>query len=403
MRKTLTAISVGFAATALLAGGALGGSAADPGISSNEILLGGTAPLSGEASSGGGVARGAEAYFKYVNSKGGVNGRKITYKYLDDGYEPARTVQATRQLVQQDRVFAMFNTLGTSNNLAIRSFLNQSRVPQLFAASGATTLGKDYRQYPYTIGYIPSYAAEGKIYAKYILKTRPKAKIGVLYQADDYGNDLLSGLKKGLGSHAGQIVAKVGYEPTTTDVRSQVAQLKGAKADTYVIFAFGKFAIQSFVFANQIGWRPKLTVVNAVGSASGLMGLAPAKATEGAISIVFGKDPVTPKWKNDKGVKLFRTVMRRFYPDGVSNGYAAAGAASAFTMVDVLKKAGKNLTRQGVVNAATHLNERNNPFLVPGIAVRTTPTSHFPVSQVKLQRWHSGHWVIFGKLIPAKP
>jgi branched-chain amino acid transport system substrate-binding protein len=192
---------------AALAPAALGATRSDPGVDANSILIGGTAPLSGEASAGAGVARGAEAYFKWVNAHGGVNGRKIEYRYLDDGYDPSRTVQATRQLVQQDKVFAIFNTLGTANNLAIRSFLNQSKVPQLFSASGATTLGRDFSQYPYTIGYIPSYAAEGKIYGQYVVKTRPKAKIAVLYQDDDYGNDLVAGLKKGLGGRARQIVA----------------------------------------------------------------------------------------------------------------------------------------------------------------------------------------------------
>ncbi|MDQ5822152.1 MAG: ABC transporter substrate-binding protein [Actinomycetota bacterium] len=382
---------------------ALGATRADPGVEANSILIGGTAPLSGEASAGAGVARGAEAYFKWVNARGGVNGRKIEYKYLDDGYEPARTVQATRQLVQQDKVFAIFNALGTSNNLAIRSFLNQSKVPQLFSASGATTFGRDYRQYPYTIGYIPSYAAEGKIYGQYILKTRPRAKIAVLYQDDDYGNDLVAGLRKGLGAKAKQIVARAGYDPTATDVSSQVAQLKGSKADTFVIFAFGKFSLQAFFAANKLGWRPKITIVNAVASASGLMAIPPARSTEGAVSIVFTKDPANPAWAKDKGLKLFQTVMKRYYPDGVKSGYAAAGASSAYTMVDVLRKAGKNPTRASVLNAATHLNERGNPFLLPGIVVKTAPNDRFPVAQLKLQRWHNKRWNIFGKMLVAKP
>jgi branched-chain amino acid transport system substrate-binding protein len=386
---------------AALAPAALGATRSDPGVDANSILIGGTAPLSGEASAGAGVARGAEAYFKWVNAHGGVNGRKIDYRYLDDGYDPSRTVQATRQLVQQDKVFAIFNTLGTANNLAIRSFLNQSKVPQLFSASGATTLGRDYGQYPYTMGYIPSYAAEGKLYGQYIVRTRPKAKIAVLYQDDDYGNDLVAGLKKGLGGR--RIAAKAGYDPTATDVASQVAQLKASGADTFAIFAFGKFSLQAFFAMNKLGWRPKITIVNAVASASGLMALPPAKSTEGAVSIVFTKDPANPVWAKDKGLKLFQTVMKRYYTDGVKSGYAAAGASSAYTMVDALKKAGKNPTRSSLLNAATHLNEKGNPFLLPGIVVKTTPRDRFPVSQLKLQRWHKGHWNIFGKLLVAKP
>jgi branched-chain amino acid transport system substrate-binding protein len=370
-------------------------------VTSTQILLGGSAPFSGEAAAGGGVARGADAYFKWVNAHGGVYGRKIVYRALDDGYEPARAVQNARQLVQQDNVFAMFNTLGTANNLAIRPFLNASGVPQLFAASGATTFGRDYRQYPWTIGYIPSYAAEGEIYARYIDRTlAAKAKVAVLYQSDDYGKDLLGGLRKAL--HKAKLVSNVGYEPTASDVSSEVAQLKGSGANVFCIFAFGKFAPQAYFQMSKLGWHPKQTFVNDVASASSLMKISPKAATEGSISIVFGKDPGSPQWRRDKGMKLYRAVMKKYYPDGLNNSYAAAGAGAAFTMVDTLRKAGKNLTRKSVMNAALHLRERN-PFLLPGIVVRTTPSFHFPVAQVKLQRWHNGQWSIFGKLLPAKP
>jgi branched-chain amino acid transport system substrate-binding protein len=307
-----------------------------------------------------------------------------------------------RQLVQQDGVFAMFNTLGTNNNVAIRSFLNQQGVPQLFVASGATTFGRDAKQYPWTIGYIPTYKAEGEVYARYVLKTKPKAKIAVLYQDDEYGKDLVSGLQSGLGKQAKQIVKTVGYDPTSSDVKSEVAQLKASKANTFMIYAFGKFAIQAFIYANQLGWHPQI-FVNDVASATSLMELSPPKATEGAISIVFGKDPDSSLWKKDKGMKLFLSIMKRYAAGTNPNGYYAAGMASAYTMVDSLKKAGKNLTRKGVLNAATHLTEKGNPFVLPGIVVRTTPSFRYPVSQVKLQRWHKGRWVIFGPLLPAKP
>src|ERR1044072_6292677 len=190
----------------VLAPAALAGSSADPGVGNDSILIGGTAPISGEASSAAAVSRGADAYFKYVNDRGGVNGREIEYKGIDDGYDPARTVQAVRQLVQQDRVFALFNTLGTSNNLAIRDFLNQSSVPQLFVASGATTWGRDAKRYPWTIGYIPSYQTEGIVLARNVLKTKPRARIAVLYQDDDYGKDLLAGFRRGLGAKGRQLV-----------------------------------------------------------------------------------------------------------------------------------------------------------------------------------------------------
>jgi len=397
-------VKVAVAAVVLLAAASAAGArpVATPGVTSNSILIGGTIPLTGEAAAAAGVARGAEAYFKYVNARGGVFGRKITYKYVDDGYEPQRTFLAVRQLVQQDGVFAIFNSLGTSNNAAIRGFLNQAGVPQLFVASGASTFGRDAKKYPWTIGYIPTYSAEGRVYARYLLKRKPGAKIAVLYQDDDYGKELVSGLQAGLGKKKGLIVKKVGYDPTASDVRSEVAALKASKANVFMIFAFGKFAIQAFIAANQLGWRPQI-VVNDVAAATSLMQLSPPKATEGALSIVFGKDPDGPTWKRDKGMKLFRSVMKRYAAGQTPNGYYAAGMAAAYTLVDTLKKAGKNLTRKSVMTAATHLNEKSNPFVLPGIRIRTTPSDRFPISQVRLERWHKGHWVLFGPLLSAKP
>ena len=379
---------------------------ATPGVSSTEIKLGGSVPLSGEASLAANVALGAEYYFKYVNDRGGVFGRKISYKYLDDGYDPGRAVQNTIRLVQQEQVFAMFNTLGTANNLAIRKYLNDNGVPQLFVAAGATTFGRDYRKYPWTIGYIPTYSEEGKIYGKYVLAKIKKPRIAVLYQDDDYGRDLLGGLQKGLGKKAKAIVSKVGYDPTSSDVQGEVARLKASNANVFMIFAFGKFSLQAFNAVARLSWHPQI-FVNDVSSASTLMAIVPQKAANGSISIVFGKDPAAPLWKRDKGIRLFQSILKK-YGSGVSSrdlkdGYYVAGMGAAYTMVDTLRKAGKNLTRRGVMRAATHLNERNNPFLLPGIAVRTTPTRRFPVTQVRLQRWRAKAWHPFGKLISASP
>jgi branched-chain amino acid transport system substrate-binding protein len=278
-------------------------------------------------------------------------------------------------------------------------------VPMLFVNAGATTFGRDYKKYPYTIGYLPTYAGEAKIYAKHILTTNPKkAKIAVLYQNDDYGRDLLTGLQKGLGKQRSRIVAAVSYDPTATDVSSQIAQLKGSGANTLCIFAFGKFAIQSFVYVKKLGWKPQI-YVNAVASATGVMQLSETSGyTQGAISIAFGKDPATPAFANDPGIKLAAQVIKKYVPGGnPKDGYLVAGMAGAFTMVDTLKKAGKNLTRDGVMKAATSLNEANNPFLIPGIVVKTTPTSRFPLTQARLQRWSKGHWTLFGPLLDAKP
>jgi ABC-type branched-subunit amino acid transport system substrate-binding protein len=388
-----------------LAGVAGATSAGTPGVTSTTIAIGSSGPLTGEAAAAAGVLRGADAYFKYVDSRGGVYGRKIQFTYLDDGYDPSRTVQNVRQLIQQTGVFALFSVVGTNGNLAIRDFTNAAGVPQVFSAAGATTFGRDYVKYPWTMGYLPPYAEEGELYARHVLATNAKsAKIAVLYQSDDYGKDLLGGFRKGLGSRArSMVVQTVGYDPTASDVQSEVAQLKASGANTFMIFAFGKFAIQSFVYANKLGWKPQI-YVNDVASASSIMQLDPQSTAEGAISILWGKDPATPKFKGDPGVALAARIVKRFAPgQSPSDGFLVAGMAEAYSFVDALKAAGKNLTRKGLMNAVTHMNEASNPFLVPGVKVHTTPTSRFPISAVQLQRWHKGHWVPFGGVVSARP
>ncbi len=379
---------------------------ATPGVSGNEIHLGSSVPLSGEAAIAGNVARGAEAYFKYINSKGGVFGRRIKFTYLDDAYDPGRAVNNTIRLVQQEQVFAMFSSLGTNNNLAVRKFLNDSQVPQLFVSSGATTFGRDYKRYPWTIGYIPPYSEEGEIYGKYIVKNIKNPKIAVLYQNDDYGRDLLAGLRRGLGAKQKAIVARVGYEPTSADTQPQVTQLKASKANVLMVFAFGKFSLQAFNAVARLNWKPQI-FVNDVSSASALMSIVPQKAANGSISITFGKDPASPQWRNDKGIELFQSILRRFGNDissrDLKDGYYTAGMATAHTMVTTLRKAGRNLTRQSVMRAATRLTEKGNPFVLPGIVLRTTPTSRFPLTQVRMQRWQNNAWRPFGKLINARP
>ena len=401
--RTLVAIAALVLGLAVL-GAAAAGTSADPGVSGDKVVIGSSGPLTGEAAAAAGVLKGADAYFKYVNSRGGVNGRQIEFKYLDDAYDPAKAVANARQLIQQDQVFALFATVGTNNNLAVRDFVNAAKVPMLFVNAGATTFGRDYKKYPYTIGYLPTYAGEGKIYARQILASKKPAKIAVLYQNDDYGRDLLGGLQKGLGKQRSKIVAAVSYDPTATDVQSQIAELKGSGANTLCVFAFGKFAIQSFVYVKKLGWKPQI-YLNAVASATGVMQLAQTSGfTQGAVSIVFGKDPATPQFANDPGIKLAGQVIKKFVPGGnPKDGYLVAGMAGAFTLVDTLKKAGKNLTREGVMKAATSLKESNNPFLLPGIVVKTTATSRFPLTQVRLQRWTNGHWTLFGPLLDAKP
>jgi branched-chain amino acid transport system substrate-binding protein len=384
---------------------ALAAGRATPGVTSNSVVVGSSGPLTGEAAAAAGVLEGAAAYFKYVNARGGVNGRKIDFKYLDDAYDPSKAVENVRELIQQDSVFALFSVVGTNPNLAIRDFTNAAKVPVVFSAAGATTFGRDYAQYPYTIGYLPPYAEEGEIYAKHVLASNAKkAKIAVLYQSDDYGKDLLSGLRKGLGAKGKKLLVKaVAYDPTTSDVQSQVADLKASGANTLMIFAFGKFAIQAFVYANKLGWKPQI-YVNDVASASAIMQLLPQATAQGAISIVFAKDPATPRWANDPGVALAGRIIKKYVPGGSpKDGFLVAGMASGYSFVDALRQAGKNLTRESLMKAVTTMNEASNPFLVTGIKVQTTPKFRFPISQVGLQRWQKGHWVLFGGLQSARP
>ena len=385
---------------------AFAGSAADPGLTPTSIHIGGTTPLTGSAQAFSSVAKGAAAYFKYVNARGGVNKRKIDYEYLDDQYIPSETVRQTRLLVQDKNVFAIFNTLGTETNEAIRPYLNEVGVPQLFAASGATTFGRDYRQYQWTMAYQPTYIAEGAMYGNYLRRTMPKAKIAILYQDDSYGNDLIKGLQRGLGVKAGNIVARVGYAASDDNVQSQVARLKSSRATVLMLFSTPKFTIQAYQFVNQLGWKPKI-FVNAVSSASNIMVISSSrgqnKRVEGSISIVFLKDPNDPKWNRDPGVLLYRKIMRRYAGGGnIKDVYNLYGMSAAFTFVDALKHAGKNPTRRSVMNAALHLNERNNPFLLPRMSIRTTATDHYPIDQARLQRWHNGKWISFGGLLKAR-
>jgi len=385
---------------------AFAGSSADPGISSTTILVGGTSPLTGPAAAYASVARGAKAYFDSINAKGGVSKRKIEYRIVDDAYNPATTVQAVRRLVEQDKVFAVFNTLGTEANLAIRDYLNQSKVPHLFAASGATTWGRDAAKYPWTIGFQPSYAAEGLVYGQYIAKAKKKAKVAVLFQNDDYGKDLLASLKLGLGRSGSKVVAAEPYQVTSPDVGSQIAKLKASGASVLCVFATPTFAIQAYVFANRLGWKP-LIINNAVSGTSNIMLLASEggknKLVEGSISTTVLKDPTDPRWNNDPGMKLYRSLMGK-YADGenINDVYHVYGMAVGYETVSLLKRLGANPTRAGLMKAARSMTSAANPFLLPGISVKTGKGDNFPIQQGQLQRWTKGRWVPFGGLWVSK-
>ena len=383
---------------------ALSTPAATPGVTPTQITLGATIPITGPAAAYGSVGRGADAYFKYVNSKGGVFGRKIDYKYLDDEFDVAKTITLTRQLVEQDQVFAIFNSVGTEHALAIRSYLNDRKVPQLFIGSGVSKLATEHARYPWSMGYLPSFAGEGAVYGRYIAAHRPKARIAVLYENSDFGKDMLNGLRHGLGGK-GKIVGTQAYEVADADVASQLAKLKSSGADTLMLFATPKFAIFGYVGAFRLGWHPQVYVTS-VSISPDIMKISRVatsrKQVEGSVSIAFVKDPTAKQWAKDRTVRLYKSIMQRFLPsaksDDVFNYY---GMAVAYTMVDTLRKAGRNLTRAGVLKAATHLNEVN-PFLLPGVRIQTSPSDYYPMDKVKLARYKSDHWQFFGNLVRAR-
>ena len=290
--------------------------AADPGVSKTSILIGGTVPLSGEAAAFGAVGPGAKAYFDYVNSRGGVHGRKIEYRFYDDAYNPAQTVQQTRRLVEQDRVFAVFNAIGTANNLAIRDYLNAQKVPHLFAGDGSQALRGGSARYPWTVGFLPSYQGEGSVVGRDLVRTKPRATVGVLYENTELGKDMTRGLSRALAGKGPRIVASEAYELTSTDVVSQIAKLKSSGADTLMLFATPKFMIQGIVAAKKLGWKPQL-YLSSVSIEPTIMAIARANApelTRGARAIAFVKNPNDPVWRKDPAVALYRSILKRFAP-----------------------------------------------------------------------------------------
>ena len=397
----MTRVLVALAAAALLAVPAAGARSVDtPGVTATQIVLGGTGPLTGAESQYQPVLSGAQAYFSYVNDHGGVLGRKIEYKVEDDQYDPAQTVSLTQKLVEQDNVFAIFNSIGTEHALAVRDYLNQQKVPQLFVGTGAATIASQHKQYPWTIGLLPSNLGEGAIYGHQIVATKPNAKIAVLYENDEYGQELLAGLKRGLGAHAKQIVTTQSYALLDPTVDSQVQQLKASGADTFVIFALPKQAIQAFVIAAKLGWKPTeyVTSVSIDPAVMQIVHLnAGAQVGVGATSTAFLRDPTNPTLAGSPGVKLYRQIMQKYLPNedwkAVAHIY---GMMAAYTMVDTLKHAGKNPTRASLLNAATHLNEIN-PFLLPGLPISTSPSNYLPLGKTFLVRYLHGYWNVLGK------
>jgi branched-chain amino acid transport system substrate-binding protein len=386
--------------------GAYAGTNGDPGITDDSILLGATVPLSGDEVAYAAVARGANAYFQYMNDHGGVRKRKIRYLYFDDAYNPSETVLKTRQLVEDEKVFAIFNSVGTEHALAVRPYLNQVGVPQLFVGSGLSALALERKRYPWTMGYLPRFAGEGALYGRYVKRTRPRARIAVLHEDSEYGEDMFAGLRRGLGSLSTRITAVQTYQLSDPDVNAQIARLKASRADTIMIFALPTQTIQAFLAIHKLGWRPRI-FVNSVSIDPFVMDVVQRNTSkrlvEGAISSAFLKDPTDPALAQDPGVKLYKQILRRYLPGAKVKEVAHLyGMAAAYTMVDALRRAGAQPTRASLLRAATHLNERANPFFVKGVTVRTGPNDYYPVERTRMLRFHAGRWRQLGGLVSVR-
>jgi branched-chain amino acid transport system substrate-binding protein len=413
MRRALFALGAAVITMAVVLPGAFGRTQATPGVTAKTITLGGTFPLSGPASSYAPIPVGMAAYFSYVNAtkgpdgKRGVGGRQIVWKYYDDGYNPANTVQRTHQLVEQDHVFALIGGLGTEPQLAVEDYLNQQKVPQVYVSTGATEFGSEYAKYPWTIGWQPDYQAEGAIYGKYIAANEPNAKIGVLYQNDAYGADYLTGLKAGLGAKKSQIVDTTGYDVTNPSLLSQILELHKAGITTLMIFATPSPTITAYATMAKIGWKPAEIYVNSVSATQTFMGiavqLAGAAEVNGSISTYYLKDPANPSWSNTPGMKLYNQIMAKYAPNAdPKNGLYLYGMAKAYDTVQELRMTGANLTRASFMHKVLNSTISGNPFALPTVKTTTGPKDHFPISQQRLIRFADGQWTPFGPLIDPR-
>ena len=396
-RRTALKLSLAGLAAAILGAPAQAQKKYDTGATDSEIKIGNINPYSGPASAYGAIGKAIGAYFDKVNAEGGINGRKIKYITVDDGYNPAKTVEMARRLVEEDEVLLLFQPLGTPPNSAIHKYMNSKKVPQLFVATGATKWG-DPKNFPWTMGWQPNYQSEGKIYASHLLETKPGAKIGILMQNDDYGKDYVKGFKEGLGAKAKtMIVSEVTYEVTDPTVDSQMVSLKASGADTFFNVTTPKFAAQAIKKAAEIGWKPT-HYLNSVSNAAGSV-MVPAGAENGigVISAFYLKDPTDPQWENTPEYKEWLAWMGKYHPQGnLKDNFNVYGYSVAQTLVQVLKQAGSNLTRANVMKQAANL-DMVSPMLLPGVRIKTGPNDFYPIEQEQLARWNGKTWDLFGK------
>jgi branched-chain amino acid transport system substrate-binding protein len=401
VRAASLTLAAGFAIA--LSSAALAQKQYDTGATDTEIKIGNIMPYSGPASAYGVIGKMEEAYFRMINDQGGINGRKINYITYDDGYSPPKAVEQARKLVESDEVLFIASALGTPSNSAIQKYMNAKKVPQIFVATGATKFG-EFKDFPWTMGWQPAYQSEARIYAAYLLKDKPDARIGVMYQNDDFGKDMLKGLKDGLGAKAASmIIAEESYEVAEPTIDSHVIKLKSAGADTFVSFTTPKFAAQAIKKVAELGWKPTYVQSNVGASVGSVMRPAGFENAQGILSANYAKDGADSSWDNDEGMKKFYAFLAKYAPTmDRADGSVVYGYGQAQTIVQVLKQAGNNLTRANIMKEAANLKEFAPDTLLPGVTITTTATDFYPIEQLQMQRFKGEKWELFGPIIAGK-
>jgi len=393
--------------TALIASLAISGSALaqkkyDTGASDTEIKIGNIMPYSGPASAYGVIGKTEEAYFKKVNAEGGINGRKINFVTYDDGYSPPKAVEQARKLVESDEVLVVFNPLGTPSNTAIQKYLNAKKVPQLFVATGATKWNEP-KDFPWTMGWQPSYQSEARIYAKYVMKEKPEGKIAIMYQNDDFGKDYLKGLKDGLGAKASMIVAEESYETSEPTIDNHIVKLKATGADIFINISTPKFAAQAIKKLSEIEWKPMHLLTNVSASVGSVIKPAGFENAQGILSAQYAKDGADSQWDNDPGMKKFYDFLAKYYPEANKlDGSVVYGYGAAQTMVKVLQMCGDDLTRANVMKQAASLKDFAPDTLLPGVTINTSATDFAPIEQLQMQRFKGEKWELFGDIMSGE-
>ncbi len=402
-RRKLWIAAVAASAVALAStGSALAQKKYDTGASDTEIKIGNIMPYSGPASAYGVIGKTEAAYFNKINAEGGVNGRKINFITYDDGYSPPKAVEQARKLVESDEVLLVFNPLGTPSNTAIEKYMNSKKVPQLFVATGATKWDEP-KDFPWTMGWQPSYQAEARIYAKYLMKEKPGAKIAVLFQNDDFGKDYLKGLKDGFGAKSSMITAEEGYETSEPSIDNHIVKLKASGADVFISITTPKFAAQAIKKLAEMNWTPLHIVSNVSSSVGGVIKPAGFENAQGILSANYGKDSADPQWANDPGMKRFFEFLAKYYPDANKlDGSVVYGYGVAQTMVKVLEMCGDNLTRENVMKQAASLKNFAPDTLLPGITINTSATDFAPIKQLQMERFKGEKWELFGDIISGE-